>query len=341
MKKLLMIIGLLTLTTPLLAAAPDWNFNNRRATNAADPINPGDLVTKRYGDAHYSGAGGSGGTTGSGLEVLNINPLFGSYNIYTETAIPATPTSGLSRCTISNTSHNWVCKNSSGIVSHGVQTAAAATNQVVTAIDDDGTVHLVQLGFGNLSGQLTLTQIPDALITNAKLTTMTNSTIKCRTSAGAGAPEDCTGSQALAITNGISKAGDTLNGSLNFNDFDGTNIRNQTYHNLSNTTCTSTKTINWNTGAVQTVQATANCTISFTAPSDANWMGGILKLKQDGTGTHIWTLPSNVVYDSRFPVPVYSVSANAIDYLLIKYDGDRDIWIVAVIINPNHIGNGS
>lgn len=48
-----------------------------------------------------------------------------------------------------------------------------------------------------ITGSLTAT----GLVTNASLANMANSTIKCRTTAGTGVPEDCTASQAAVITN--------------------------------------------------------------------------------------------------------------------------------------------
>lgn len=44
--------------------------------------------------------------------------------------------------------------------------------------------------------------IANAAVTNAKSANMNNSTIKCRTTAGAGVPEDCTAAQAASIVNG-------------------------------------------------------------------------------------------------------------------------------------------
>lgn len=50
-------------------------------------------------------------------------------------------------------------------------------------------------------------QVADGILTNAKLANMANSTLKCRTTAGTGAPEDCTAAQAATI---IGTAGGAL-----------------------------------------------------------------------------------------------------------------------------------
>lgn len=62
-------------------------------------------------------------------------------------------------------------------------------------------------GITALTGDVTATgpgsvaaTIANAAVSNAKLANMTNSTIKCRTTAGTGVPEDCTATQIRAIT---------------------------------------------------------------------------------------------------------------------------------------------
>lgn len=49
-------------------------------------------------------------------------------------------------------------------------------------------------------------QLADGILTNAKLANMTNSTLKCRTTAGTGVPEDCTAAQSAAIIGGVGGA---------------------------------------------------------------------------------------------------------------------------------------
>ncbi len=49
-------------------------------------------------------------------------------------------------------------------------------------------------------------QVADGILTNAKLANMANSTMKCRTTAGTGVPEDCTAAQSAAIIGGVGGA---------------------------------------------------------------------------------------------------------------------------------------
>lgn len=49
-------------------------------------------------------------------------------------------------------------------------------------------------------------QVADGILTNAKLANMANSTVKCRTTSGTGAPEDCTAAQTAAIVGTVGGA---------------------------------------------------------------------------------------------------------------------------------------
>lgn len=58
----------------------------------------------------------------------------------TAIAAPSTPAAGIGSLYVDSTSKNIAIKNDAGTVNHGVQTKAAASNQVLRAIADDGTV---------------------------------------------------------------------------------------------------------------------------------------------------------------------------------------------------------
>jgi len=76
----------------------------------------------------------------------------GSTGASTATAIaaPATPAAGKGAYWVDSTSKTWNLKNDAGVVSHTVQTKAAVTNQLVSAIADDGTVSTRALAAADL-----------------------------------------------------------------------------------------------------------------------------------------------------------------------------------------------
>lgn len=113
------------------------------------------------------------------LDQMNLTVALG---LQTQGSAPATPISGWLNCYGLTSDGKVYCKNSSG-------TAKAFTysGAIVNA---------------DLSGS--------AGITNANLANMANATFKCRTTAGTGAPEDCTSAQALAILGAFANPMTTL-----------------------------------------------------------------------------------------------------------------------------------
>jgi hypothetical protein len=130
--------------------------------------------------------------------IPNDTPVAGDV-LVTNTAAPSTPAAGKTRCYTDSTSKNLNCKNDGGTVVTAV-VPNTPTNQVFTALASTGVFS---------SSAVTSAMIQDGTVANADLANMANSTIKCRTTAGTGVPEDCTAAQAAAIVQPqlLSKAG--------------------------------------------------------------------------------------------------------------------------------------
>lgn len=88
-------------------------------------------------------------------------------NELTQIAAPSAPAAGKLAYYADSTSATFAVKNPAGVVSHTVQTKAAVTNQVVSAIADDGTVTTRALAAADIPSTLT----SGTAITNAALTT--------------------------------------------------------------------------------------------------------------------------------------------------------------------------
>ncbi len=71
-------------------------------------------------------------------------------NELTQIAAPSAPAAGKLAYYADSTSATFAVKNPAGVVSHTVQTKAAVTNQVVSAIADDGTVTTRALASGDI-----------------------------------------------------------------------------------------------------------------------------------------------------------------------------------------------
>jgi len=87
---------------------------------------------------------------------------------------------------------------------------------------------------------------------------------------------------------------------------------------MAGLTYSSSITIDWNNGNVQSVVLTGNTTLTFTNGQD----GGkyTLIIKQDATGGRTVTWPTDV----RFPqgvAPTLSTTANTTDYIGFIYNG--------------------
>jgi len=87
----------------------------------------------------------------------NDASLFATFG---EAAAPAAPAATKVACWADSTGENWTCKSHAGVVTHGVQTQAGATNNFLTAVSSAGAVSIAQPSFTNLSGVMSLTQEP-------------------------------------------------------------------------------------------------------------------------------------------------------------------------------------
>ena len=83
----------------------------------------------------------------------------------------------------------------------GLAEAAAPSNDVSRALRPDGSggVAFSDVAFADLTGQTATAQIADNAVTNAKLANVATKTIKGRTTAATGDPEDLTAAQARAV----------------------------------------------------------------------------------------------------------------------------------------------
>jgi len=103
------------------------------------------------------------GPTFTGTPTLPTGTITSGSFLTTAITAPGTPAAGKGSIYVDSTSKNLSVKDDAGVVKHGVRTKAAVSNSFVTAIDDDGTVTVVQPAFSNLSGTATAAQIPAAL----------------------------------------------------------------------------------------------------------------------------------------------------------------------------------
>jgi hypothetical protein len=86
----------------------------------------------------------------------------------------------------------------------------------------------------------------------------------------------------------------------------------------SNGTSGSSKTINWGYGNKQSIEMTADCTFSFTAPDGPTNL--ILAISQDTTGSWTVTWPGNVKWPGGIE-PTLTTTASATDLISFYYDG--------------------
>lgn len=153
-----------TALVPGFLSSADWStFNAKQAS--------GNYITALTGDVTASGPGSAVST------LANIPTAVPQTGYIAVTAIPApgTPSAGICREYVDSTSKNIACKNDAGTVNHGVQTQAVVSNNYVTAIDDDGTVHVAapvtaQTGaHGQAIGSITAGGVSTLVITPAYL----------------------------------------------------------------------------------------------------------------------------------------------------------------------------
>jgi len=80
----------------------------------------------------------------------------------------------------------------------------------------------------------------------------------------------------------------------------------------------STATIDWTDGVIEKITLTANCALTFTAPTEACTLG--LQVVQDGTGNRTITWPANVKWTNKTE-PTLTTDADALDIISFLYDG--------------------
>lgn len=86
----------------------------------------------------------------------------------TAIAAPSTPAAGIGSVYIDSTSKNLAVKDDAGLVKHGVQTKTAASNQVLRAIADDGTVTQSALASGDIPNNAANTTGSAATLTTTR-----------------------------------------------------------------------------------------------------------------------------------------------------------------------------
>lgn len=93
-------------------------------------------------DSTTVGIGGCGASPTGSLELGGVK--------LTAKAAPSTPSTGIGEIYVDSTSKNLAIKDDAGNVNHGVRTRTAVTNQLVSAIADDGTVTTRALTSGDI-----------------------------------------------------------------------------------------------------------------------------------------------------------------------------------------------
>src|ERR1700690_47666 len=103
----------------------------------------------------------------SGATVTTATANITAKEVFTAVVAPAPPASGKGNVYVDSTSKNIAVKDDAGVIKHGVQTSAGATNKFVSAITDAGAVTLAPIPSGaflvvsqdgkNGAGALTLT----------------------------------------------------------------------------------------------------------------------------------------------------------------------------------------
>lgn len=110
-------------------------------------------------------ADGSGMTLDGRLTVTELVAGTTGANLFTAITAPATPSAGIGAVYVDSTSKNLAVKDDAGVVKHGVQTKTAASNQVLRAIADDGTVTQSALASGDIPNNAANTSGTAASIT--------------------------------------------------------------------------------------------------------------------------------------------------------------------------------
>lgn len=173
--------------------------------------------------------------------------------------------------------------------------------------------------------------IANDTVTNAKLANMATTTIKGRTTAGTGDPEDLTASQARTVLGlnttdapqfgrmGIGTAADA-NSKLKI----GGDYWSPTVAAGSSGT---SKTLDWRDGNTQLLTLTGNCTLTLSNPQDGARY--LICLKQDGTGSRTVTWPSSVKWPAG-AAPTLTTGAGLVDVIAL-------VWFASLGASGNYI----
>jgi hypothetical protein len=139
-------------------------------------------------------------------------------------AAPSSPSASHVAIWADSTNNVLSSKNSSGTVSNTVVPDTGASNNFLTAISAAGVISKAQPAFTNLSGSVVATQMPaltgdvttsagavattiaNNAVTNAKMATMANNTVKGNVSGGTAVPTDLTATQLTTLVNAFSSS---------------------------------------------------------------------------------------------------------------------------------------
>jgi hypothetical protein len=155
---------------------------------------------------------------GDALTIPSGTAVLGSL-LMTNIAAPGTPAAGKVIAWADSTTRNWSSKDQFGNVSVSVVPLTAPASQWFNAVGLNGVFSTAQPAFTDVSGSLAVGQIPNSLVTYAKIQNVSaTARVLGRKTAGAGVIEELTPSDVALMTGGrvVIDAGTTLSATATY-----------------------------------------------------------------------------------------------------------------------------
>jgi len=237
--------------------------------------------------------------TGSNFVVYSTNPVFDSWNAYTEIAAPTSPSAGTGRAWADSTDHRWHDKNSSGVVATTVVSSTAGANQVATGVSAAGVVQYTTATALAFSAAM------------SDMGTFSSSTL-------AGRMTDETGTGLACFATNPTLTGATMAGALHLGD----NPVDLTVHSDGNKTGASPALADFSTTSNRhtwTLTGNVTGTPTWTIGSAKSFRVSVC---QDGTGsrTMVWPSTPTLTWVGG-SAPTLTTTASACDLIAFDYDG--------------------